>query len=500
MVLTLILFGWLQKSAASGSTTSPAILNRDLFGVSIDRAGDLDGDGVEDLWIADPSDAEGIGTEPFECIWAVSGATGQTIRRIPPPREDVDFAASVCSVGDVDGDGIIDVASASSFAPTPKAPRWSTAIGHTSPQGESAVFILSGASGNLLRTVPGPADCLKVGYAYVDGPTLSAVGDWNRDGSWDLAIGWAFDDSGALDGGRVAIVSGADGSILQAWIGTGQHDCLGSALCTLADLDGDGRPELAACALPAWEPEAGPKYPLLAKERAGYVQILSSKGGVRQTIRPRDAERSFGLSLALFPDFDGDDVEELLIGRPFGGGGNIHLVSLQRGDLLRVLEEPYYVSWSTGGKQSAPPPRKEPVDPGDWRTERLQERVGYEFGTRLAAIPDRDGDGRSDVLVTVATGAGPFDPYYAGVLSSKTGRPIAIVPRLDGVRVEGKPECTTYLGLALCTLPDMDGDSVEDFAIGGGSPVGLVCPGAVVLISGKELVPFRWIVGVELRH
>jgi len=499
--MPLFLFlAWLQQSTSSGPTTPAPILNRDLFGVSIDRAGDLDGDGIEDLWIADPSDAEGAGPEPFQCLWAVSGATGQAIRRIAPPREDVDFAASICSVGDVDGDGIIDVASASDFAPTPEVPRWSTAIGHTSPQGESAVFLLSGASGDLLRIVSGPADCPKIGYLHVDGPSLSAAGDWNRDGSCDLAIGWAFDDSGALDGGRVAIVSGADGSILQAWNGTGQHDCLGSALCTLADLDGDGRPELAACALPAWEREAGPEYPLLAKERAGYVQILSSKGGVRQTFRPKDAERSFGLSLARFPDVDGDEVEELLIGRPFGGGGNIHLVSLKRGDLLRVFEDPYYVSWSTGGKQSAPPPRKKPVDPDDWRAERLQERVGYEFGTRLASIADRDGDGRADVLVTVATGGGPFDPYYAGVLSSKTGRPIAIVPHLDGVRVGGQSECTTYLGTALCTLPDMDGDSVEDFAIGGGSPKGLVCPGAVVVISGKELVPFRWIVGVELRR
>jgi hypothetical protein len=108
MTALFLLVVWLQQAGANGSSTPPAILNRDLFGVSIDRAGDLDGDGVEDLWVADPSNAEGFGTEPFQCIWAVSGSTAQSIRRIDRPREDVGFAASVCAIGDVDGDGVID--------------------------------------------------------------------------------------------------------------------------------------------------------------------------------------------------------------------------------------------------------------------------------------------------------------------------------------------------------------------------------------------------------
>jgi hypothetical protein len=467
------------------------VLNRDLFGVSIDRAGDLDGDGIEDLWIADPSDAEGFDLEPYQCLWAVSGATGVAIRRIPPPRSDVDFGFSVCAVGDIDGDGVSDVASASGFAPSAEVPRWKTAITDTSPLGESAVFVFSGASGLLLRTISGPADCAKVGRLYVDGPSVVAVGDWDVDGSCDLAIGWAFADRDAIDCGRVAVVSGLDGTILQEWHGAGPHDRLGSALCKLTDLNGDGLPELAAMALPDWDRDAGPEYPLLLKERASYVQVLSSKGGSIRMFQAGEAEREFGSSLARTPDVDGDGVEDLLLGSPFGDG-KIRWVSPKSGALNRVFENPYYVSWMSAGKEASPPTRDNPRDRDDSSKERLQEHVGYEFGTRLAAIPDRDGDDRPDVLATVATGA--------GVLSSKTGRPIAIVPDLDEVVVDGERQCTTYLGQALCVLPDMDGDSVGDFAIGGGSPVGLVCPGAAVLISGKDLVPFRWIVGDELRH
>ena len=502
MIKALLVLAWLLQATTVPPDEPTSVLNRDLFGVSIDRAGDLDGDGIEDLWIADPSDAEGPGAEPFQCLWAVSGASGEVLRRIAPPDRAESFGSSVCAVGDVDGDGMSEVASTCCFVPTPEVPTWRYGIARTSPQGESAVFVFSGRSGERLLTARGPADDGKVsGYVYADGPAVRAVGDWNRDGAGDLAIGWAYADSDAVDCGRVDVVSGKDGTVLASWLGAGPHDRLGTTLCVLADQDGDGRPELAASALPDWQSDVGSDDPLLSKERAGYVQVLSSKGTVLQTLRPPDQARSFGLSMARFPDADGDDVEDLLLGRPFSNGdADLRLWSLKEGKLLRRFEDPFYVSWKSAGKQTSPPRHSGRIDPQDWQIARLQEHVGYRFGSRLMAIPDRDGDGRDDLLVTVADGGGPFDSAYVGVLSSKTGRPIALVPYLDQVRVDDAWECTTFLGLALCALPDMDGDAVDDFAIGGGSAVGLVCPAAVVLISGKQLVPFRWIVGVELRR
>jgi hypothetical protein len=63
----LLFFVCLEPPQTVDSSTPAPILHRDLFGVSIDRAGDLDGDGIEDLWIADPSDAEGpFDVEPYE--------------------------------------------------------------------------------------------------------------------------------------------------------------------------------------------------------------------------------------------------------------------------------------------------------------------------------------------------------------------------------------------------------------------------------------------------
>ena len=503
--LLFLLSLWLQQSAASDSTTPLPVLNRDLFGVSIDRAGDLDGDGSEDLWVADPSDAEGIGTEPFQCIWAVSGAEGTCIRRIPPPEGAKDFGSSVRAVGDIDGDGVSDVASACWFFPTTELPKQTLARTPDSPLGEGAVFFFSGATGELLHAVSGPADWTKLSaFAYADGPTLCAVGDWNRDGAGDLAVGWAFGDSDTVvDCGRVDVVSGRDGSRLQSWYGSGSYDRLGTSLCKLDDLDGDELPELAACAFPVWESQAGPEHPLLAKERSGYLQVLSSKGVVRQTFRPQVKSRSFGLSLARYPDADGDGVEELLVGSPFSNGSNdIRMLSPKKGSLLRRFEEPFSLTWATAGRETPPPPLPGPP-PRNFQEamdrDPRHEHVGYDFGTRLLAIPDRDGDGRADVLVTIAEGGGFMCTAYAGALSSKTGKPIALVPHLDDVSRNGERQCLNYLGLAVCALPDMDGDDVDDFAIGGGSGLGLVCPGAVVLCSGKDFVPFRFILSTDLR-
>jgi hypothetical protein len=504
-MLSLLLLVALQQTEPSGAPTSPPILNRDLFGVSIDRAGDLDGDGVEDLWVADPSDAEGSDVEPYACIWAVSGARGEALLRIAPPEGAHFFGSSVCALGDLDGDGVSEVATSCLFIPTTEVPEWKSAVAGNSPQGESTVFLFSGRSGALRLSVRGPADDYKASgeSLFAAGPALRAVGDWNDDGACDLAVGWAYGDSTDIDCGRVVVVSGTDGSVLQSWHGEGPHDRLGTSLCKLTDLDGDGRAELAACAFPVWDSDAGPQFPQLTKERAGYVQILASKGGVLRTFRPSDHGRSFGLSLAPFPDADADGVDDLVLGRPFGSQGNdIRLFSLGKGALLRRFPEPYSVTWASAGRKNPPPPGP-PARTYEEAMERYdpqQEHVGYDFGTRLLAIPDRDGDGRADLLVTVAKGGGFLCTAYAGALSSKTGRPIALVPNLDDVWVEGESQCLNYLGVALCSLPDMDGDSVDDFAIGGGSGVGLVCPGAVVICSGKEMIPLRFILSTQVRR
>ncbi|MFG0276196.1 MAG: GC-type dockerin domain-anchored protein, partial [Phycisphaerales bacterium] len=65
-------------------------------------------------------------------------------------------------------------------------------------------------------------------------------GDVNGDGYDDLAIGSYTNSDGAQQGGRVDIVSGADGSVLRAFTGTVAFAQLGFDCVGIGDTDGDG--------------------------------------------------------------------------------------------------------------------------------------------------------------------------------------------------------------------------------------------------------------------
>jgi len=465
-----------EKPAEPGpSAPEPSALTHDLFGVNIDRAGDLDGDGIEDLWVGDPS-LSGADDGRHSCVWAVSGSTGKAIRRIAAPRESLGFGATVCSLDDIDGDGVREVAIGCQFLGPGEDYRWRDAIGQTSPPGEGAVFLYSGAEGSLRWVVHGAADEFKIPwYTAAAGPTLCPVGDWNDDGVEDLAVGWSYGNSDVQDCGRVEVVSGADGELLQSWSGSEAYDRLGTVLCAVGDLDGDGRTELAATAWP--NRKRGEEGPYSHRHATGYVRVLSSTGGALTTLRPADEGRCFGLSLAVLPDGEDGTRGGLLVGHPFFGDSraSIQLWSPHEGKLLRSFDKPSIEDWSGGQKYPYQPP---------------PEEVDLSFGARLLVVPDRDGDGLADLLVTVPEG---FPTVPAGVLSSATEQSLA--------RLHLERNNYVFIGLASCGMADLDGDAFSDFALGGASvPCGDSCYAAVLLVSGKELVPIRTIVGAELRR
>lgn len=79
------------------------------FGEEVDRTGDLDGDGVPDVAVGAPNE----GVEDFEpgAAYAFSGATGQRLYRwtSPEPQQWGVFGLSLVGSGDLTGDGSPDV-------------------------------------------------------------------------------------------------------------------------------------------------------------------------------------------------------------------------------------------------------------------------------------------------------------------------------------------------------------------------------------------------------
>jgi hypothetical protein len=155
---------------------------------SLGRAGDLDGDGVDEILVGLPWHSGALSQQGLVLI--CSGATGTQIGSISGSTVDETLGWRVAGFHDVDGDGVPD------FLVT----------GHvgTSTFQDGMVELISGATLLPITTIFGsPGDLMGIG--------LASVGDWDRDGVEDWAVGCL---SGGTRFGAIRIYSGATQALL----------------------------------------------------------------------------------------------------------------------------------------------------------------------------------------------------------------------------------------------------------------------------------------------
>jgi hypothetical protein len=241
----------------------------DGFGSSLADVGDVDGDGLAELAVAAPAGAyvRLVSLPTGATLWTWSGAVTQVSR-----------------AGDVDGDGVPDV------------------LALRSGGGSSALAVLSGATGVAGLTLAFPTE----EWRFVDGG-----GDADGDGRADVLLGNPFWPTGAWPGlysGRVRVYSGASGALLHDEFGTGPFDdSLGWGVSWLDDLDGDARAEFAA---------GQPNDIWLDDD--GRVRLYSGATGAIHGELVFPAVSGLGAGIADAGDLDGDGLRDLLVARgPF---------------------------------------------------------------------------------------------------------------------------------------------------------------------------------------
>lgn len=237
------------------------------------RVGDVDGDGSLDLGVASAGTIGVLSMAADTYVWQASLATTPTGGTLK----------GSAAVGDIDGDGVCDLASVSS----------------TVPFGDGETEIFSGATGARIWVAP------------IAGTSVARIGDANGDGFDDLLVG---DENYTVHTvaaylGRALVLDGTDGSVIRIHrtdpISTGQR--YGSAVCRLDDVDGDAVDDIAVA---AGATDRANTYP-------AWIDIWSGATGTHVRRIERVNENGLGGrqgTLMGAGDLDGDGRGDLLVG------------------------------------------------------------------------------------------------------------------------------------------------------------------------------------------
>lgn len=244
------------------------------YGRAVAGAGDVDGDGHADFWIGAPVTQGGL-------VELRSGLDGSLSRTLSNPTNGGWFGATVAGAGDADGDGVGDVVVGS--------------FGTGSNKGSARVY--SGRTGALLHTVKGQAS------SDFFGTSVAWLGDLDGDGRDEFAVG-------ASSAGTVTVFSGLDASVVHHFVGDAAWDGL-SAVASAGDVDADGVPDLVLGA---------PYYDGPASS-AGYARVHSGVDGALLFQVYGEAKDNLGWAVAGARDVNGDGLADVLVGAPRSSAG-----------------------------------------------------------------------------------------------------------------------------------------------------------------------------------
>ena len=286
----------------------------DAAGYAVSFAGDLDGDGLQELLIGAPSvtvSARGDGAAYLVLGAGLSGARSLADADAVIRGEGRNAAAGTAfaQAGDWDGDGVVDL-----WVGASTDGRGGASAG--------AVSLVSGATRGALDLDDAPFTLVgDEQEAYLGGALASL--DLNGDGALDLAAGAIGDDRGGDGAGAVFLALGDPSGGLSGAVSADEADLIligeraedraGAALTNAGDTDGDGLDDLL---IGAWGDDtaglnAGAAYLLLGASAGVGTLDLSAADGI---FLGEAVEDYAGFAVAGGGDSDGDGYADLLIG------------------------------------------------------------------------------------------------------------------------------------------------------------------------------------------
>ena len=334
--------GVLALSALDGS--NGFILNgvdeSDYSGVSVSSAGDVNGDGYDDLiigaWRADPN-----GNDSGETYVVYGGATGMDLVLNPSTLDGANgftlagidtgdrSGRSVSSAGDVNGDGYDDLIIGASYADPNGGDSGETYVVYGGPRAPGSGGLLN------LSELDGTSGFILIGIDLADysGYSVSSAGDVNGDGYDDLIIGANRADPSRSGSGETYVVYGGasapgtagvlalsalDGASGFTLSGVGTGDLSGSSVASAGDVNGDGYDDLIIGAHAA-DPngvDSGETYVVYGGATGTDLVLERSalNGSNGFIIAGIDESDQSGYSVSSAGDVNGDGYDDLIIG------------------------------------------------------------------------------------------------------------------------------------------------------------------------------------------
>ena len=390
----------------------------DVFGYTISSAGDVNGDGYDDIIVGAPNNDAGGSNAGRAYIYFGGNIINQVADVILTGATATDlFGTSVSGAGDVNGDSFSDVI-----------------VGATgndaggSNAGRAYIFF----GGTDMNNV---ADVLLTGAAATDnfGYSVSEAGDVNGDGYTDVIVGAINNDAGGSNAGRVYIYFG--GAVMDniadvTLTGELASDNFGNSVSAAGDVNGDGYSDVivGAALNDGGGSNAGRAYIYFGGSPMNNTADLILTGAA--------GADNFGISVSDCGDVNGDGYYDVIVGAYLNDAGGINAGRA-------------YIYFGGVSMNNTPDVLLTGTAADDW------------FGFSVSTAGDINGDGYSDAIVGAhmnsvgGVSSGRVFVYYGGQSMDNIQDAI-----LTGETADDQ------FGFSVSNAGDVNGDGYSDILVG----------------------------------